>query len=100
HSEDGSVQEDVLPAGQIRVKAGSYLQQARNSPSAVYSSGCRLRNAAQDLQQRALPCTVRADDAYNLPLIDFERNVPQRPELLAFFSRSPPGGGQPLKWIA
>ena len=43
---------------------------------------CRLGDAAQDLEQRALAGTVAADDADDLALLDLEAHILERPELL------------------
>src|SRR5262249_57420494 len=42
----------------------------------------RRRDPREDLQQRRLARAVAADDAENLALLDVERDVPERPDLL------------------
>ena len=41
---------------------------------------CRLRDAGEDLQQRAFTSSVAANDAGDLALFDLERDVSQGPK--------------------
>src|SRR5690606_18389206 len=82
HPEDGPVEEDVLAARQLRVEAGPHFQQA---PHAAVDLGTALRrcgDAGEDLEQRALPRSVPADDPDDLAFGDLERDVAERPERL------------------
>src|SRR6185295_2097391 len=83
HPEDRAVQEDVLAARQLRMKARADLEKARDAPADPDASGRRLGDARQDLQHRGLARAVAADDAEDLAAPDLERHVLQRPELFA-----------------
>ena len=45
----------------------------------------RLGDAGEDLQQRGLPRAVAADDPHDLPALDLEGDVAERPEIGVFF---------------
>ena len=81
HSENGTVQEDILSAGQLGVEAGADLEQARQTSFdlTVRTSG---RDARQDLEHRALARTIATDNAEHLALGELERDVLDRPDLL------------------
>ena len=51
----------------------------------VGPAGRRLGDAGEDLQQRALPRAVAADDADHLATLDLEGDILQRPEVGVFF---------------
>src|SRR5215203_5800124 len=52
------------------------------------ASGCS--DTREDLQQRALPCSVQANDPDNLAAFDLEGNVFQSPDVsIAVLRRSP-----------
>ena len=51
HAEDGAVEEDVLAARQLRVKAGADLEKARNAALDLDAARARLGDAREDLQQ-------------------------------------------------
>ena len=61
HPEHRAAQEDVLAAGQLRVKACAELEQAADAPPASQRAGRWSRNPREDLQQRALAGAVTAD---------------------------------------
>jgi hypothetical protein len=62
-SQQGTVEEHVLAAGEIRIEARPKLQQCRN-PSVDQDLAFRWRQrAAQQLQQRGLARPVASDDA-------------------------------------
>ena len=66
HAEDRAVQKDVLPAGQLGVKTGADLEQARHAPAQGDLAGRRRGDPRQDLQQRRFAGAVAADDADDL----------------------------------
>ena len=82
HAEDGAVEEDVLPSGELRMEAGADLEQARNASPQRDPPLRRLGDAAQNLEQRAFSGAVAADDAENLALLDLEAHILERPEFL------------------
>ena len=60
-AQDGAVQEDVLPAGELGVKAGPQLDEARSPGRArVTVALVGLVDAGQDLQQGRLARAVLA----------------------------------------
>ena len=86
HSENCAVEVNVLPPGELRVEARSDLEQARDTPTQQDAPFCRLGDAAQDLQQRALSGAVATDDTENLALFDLEAHIPKRPKFLDFIA--------------
>ena len=82
HSEDGSVEEDVLPSGEIGMKPGAQREE-RGGPShrrhLALGGG---DGSCDDSKKGALTRSVTADDPQRLPLPDRERDVPEGPELL------------------
>ena len=62
HPEDGAVEEDVLPAGQVGMKAGADFEQARDAAVQLDIAFGRRGDARQNLEQRALAGAVGADD--------------------------------------
>ena len=64
------------------MKTGADLEQACDAAPQQNSPLGRLRDAAQDLEQRALAGTVAADDADDLALLDLEADILERPEFL------------------
>ena len=59
HAEDRPVEEDVLPARQIRMEAGADLEEARDAAAQIDVAFGRRGNPRQDLPQRALAGAVR-----------------------------------------
>src|SRR6202000_476444 len=80
HSQNGAVQEDILPPGQLLMKAGAHLKQATHSAVQANSHLGRNRNAAQQLEHGALTGAVPADDADDFARFNLQRNAPERPE--------------------
>ena len=72
HPQDGAVQIDVFPAGQLRVKAGAHLQERSHPAPNRHPPLGGLGDAGEDLEQGALAGPVAADDAQNLALGDFQ----------------------------
>src|SRR5262249_53771420 len=63
------------------MKSRPNLKQACDAPPQHNLSLCWLRDAAQDLEERALSGAVTANDTKNLTLLDREAHIPERPEL-------------------
>jgi hypothetical protein len=91
-----SIQVDVLPAGQFRVETCTHLQQAGDAAidGYGYTPGRRFGDAAQNLQQRAFPGAVAADDAHGLSAADLKTHILERPH---FFQRVALDDGLPLE---
>ena len=66
-AEHDAVDEDVLAAGDLRVKSGAELDQRGNPPVDPYRPAGRLGDAGDELQRRALARPVPADDAEGRP---------------------------------
>ena len=81
HSEDRTVQEDVLSTGQLWMKAGSDLEQRTDTPRDYRAPARRFRDPRHHLQESRLSGAVTSDHADDLAFFDFERHVVQRPEL-------------------
>jgi hypothetical protein len=81
HPQHRAAQEDVLTAGQLGMEAGPELEQAADPPPAAQRADRRARYPREDLQQRALACTVAADHADDVAAHDLEFDSAQRPEL-------------------
>ena len=64
------------------MKSRPNLKQTCDAPPQYDLSLCRLRDAAQDLEERALSGAVGANDTNNLTLLDLEAHILERPELL------------------
>ncbi len=67
-------------------KSGADLEQAADAPAQQYAPLGRLGDAAEDLQKRALAGPIAADDADDLPSLDLEIHISERPELLDFIA--------------
>src|SRR6185369_8892286 len=75
HSKNCTIEKDILPPGQLRMKAGPNLQQTRHPPGNLDLAACRLRYPTEDLEECRLSRTIAADDADPVALLDFEGNV-------------------------
>src|SRR5262249_29661749 len=82
HPEDRAVEENVLTAGQLRVKPGADFEQARDTSVQHNPAPGRFSNATQDLEKRALAGSVAPDNAQYLTAIHLETDILERPELL------------------
>src|SRR3546814_11025487 len=65
------------------MESRSHLQQRGHPAMQARPSRRRVRNPRQDLEQRALARAVLSHDAQNLARLDFQVQVPQRPEIVA-----------------
>src|SRR5581483_5377378 len=81
-SQDGAVQVDVIPAGQIRMKAGAELDQGRHPSLDSNMTAGRLGHPGEDLQQRGLAGAIVAYDADDLAGAHGEGHILKRPEVL------------------
>src|SRR5208283_3176465 len=86
HSEDGSVEEDVLSPGQLGVESSPHFQQARHVTVEVDRAGRRVSDAGQQFQESALACPVPANDADGLSPPDVEIDILDRPEFFPVLS--------------
>src|SRR5271156_3252366 len=82
HSQDGAVQVDILAAGEIGVEAGAYFNQRRKLSGYGDVSAGGLHNAGNELEDGALACAVRADDAEGLAARELETDILKRPKIL------------------
>jgi hypothetical protein len=82
HAEDRAVQIRVLTARELRVEAGADLEDAADAAADRRRPLRRRRDAREDLEKRRLAGAVLADEADHLPLLDRERHVLERPEVL------------------
>jgi hypothetical protein len=83
HAHDGPVEVDVLHAGEFRMEAGAYFQQTGYAALHVNATRGRQGDAREQLQDRALACTVPTDQAQYFALRHIERHIPKCPELVA-----------------
>jgi hypothetical protein len=82
HPENGTVQEDVLTAAQLRMESRPDLEQ-RGHPAAQDGATLgRLGDARKNLEQGTLARAVAADDADDLSNLHVERDSAQGPEAL------------------
>src|SRR5215213_1197557 len=82
HVEHRAVQEDVLAPGQLRVEACPHLQESPYPAAEVRLPLGRRGDPREDLEERALPGTVVADDPQRLAPLELEVDVAEGPELL------------------
>src|SRR5207248_9705321 len=81
HAENRTVKKNVFAAGQLRVKTGPDFQQTRHSRAHHNLSFSRIGDSRNYFQQRTLACSVAANDANDVALVDVKRNIFQRPEV-------------------
>ena len=76
-----TIDHHVFPAGELGIEAGPLVRAARQPRPRVttFPSG-RLKNPADDLQQRTLSASVRADERHKLAALDRKRYITQGPE--------------------
>ena len=94
--EDGAVEVDVLPPGELGVEAGAHLEQGSDPTSRSRHPRRRRRDPGQDLEDRALPGAVAPDDAQRLPVARREKLTSRRDQISRLGPRRPtdhPGGG-------
>ena len=86
HAEDRAVEEYVLAAGKLGMKAGADLEQAADLAVHAYLAGGRGSDLREDLEKRGLARAVPSYDADDLAALDLEAHVLERPE--AFLGRA------------
>src|SRR5262249_32845938 len=80
--EDGTIEKDVLTAGELVMETGSDFEQTRDTAAQEHPPLRRLRDPAEDLQQGALAGAVAADDTEHFAPLDLETHIVERPEYL------------------
>ena len=83
HAHDGAVHVDVLAACHLGVEAGADLQQGGDTATDANLTGRRGCDSRKELKQGALACTVLADDAHNISLLNVQVDVLQGPHIVA-----------------
>jgi hypothetical protein len=63
------------------MKTGPHLQQARHPPLDLDPPGGRFGYPAEDFKKSRLPRAVSPNDPDPVPLLDFERDVLESPEV-------------------
>jgi hypothetical protein len=81
-AEQRALEHDVLPPGQLPVKAQTELEKRRCATHHDDAASARRHHAGDEAQQRALACSVAADDADRLAGPHLERHLAQRFELV------------------
>ncbi len=86
HAQNGTIQEDVLSAGQFGVKTGANFKQRANSTAQFAVAFGGVSHARKNFEQSALPGAVSADDTQSLTLLDVKTDIAQCPDFffLAF----------------
>ena len=87
HPENRAVEEHVLAPGELLIEAGAHFQKASDAAVEIGLPFGHLRDARQNLQQRALARAVAADQRQRFAAPHVERHVFQRPELLVLHAR-------------
>ena len=67
--------------GQLGMEPGAHFQQTRHAASQMHAPGGRLRDAAQDFEQRAFARAIPANDAHHLAPANLKGYVAQGPEV-------------------
>ena len=80
HSQESSVQVDVLATAQFGVKSRSHLQEASDASPHLRESLRRFRDPGEKFQQGRLSASVFPDQPDDVPPADLERNVPEGPQ--------------------
>ncbi len=82
-AEHDPVDEDVLATRNLGVKSRAELDQRRHAAVHAHDAAGPLRDPRDELQRRALPRSISANDTEGRALRDEERHVVQRGEDLA-----------------
>src|SRR5687768_14328066 len=80
HTKNGSIQVNVLTSGELRVKAGTHLQQRAHPAIDVRVPVGWISDARQNLEECALASAIAADDADDLTGFDLKGNIFDRPD--------------------
>ena len=78
---DRAVEEDVLPAGHVRMEPGAELEQRPDAPADIDTSGRRLDDPGEQAEERRLAGTVASDEPDRAAGIDVEGHVAERTHL-------------------
>src|SRR4029079_17581370 len=92
-AEDGGVEVDVLPPGELLVEAGAELPQARHRAPHLDHALFRPQDLGEALEHGALARAVGPDDPERLAPLDVERDVAQGPEVLVARPATADDGG-------
>src|SRR5205807_6246478 len=79
-SEQRRVHVNVLDASEFRIEAGAQFEQRCDAPLMQNFTVGWFQRPRNDLKQRRLATAVRPDEADSGAALDFEADVPQRPE--------------------
>ena len=82
HSKNRSIGIDIFPAGHIRMKACSKLQQTGNSSVDLHLSIRGIHDLVDQLQGGTLATAVSADQSYRFPLLNGKADIIQHPVIL------------------
>ena len=83
HSKNGSIQINVLPPRQFRMKSRPDLQQAPHTSANGNPSLRRFGNPAQQFEERGFSRSIASYNPDNLALPNRKRDILKRPELFA-----------------
>ena len=95
HAQNGAIQKDVLAPRQLRMKARANFEQAAHPAANLRAAFGRLRDAREDLQERALTGAVVADHPEHLAGGHLQRHVAQCPDRVV--DRPGAAGSQPAQ---
>ena len=79
-AEQRAVEDDVLAAGQFRVKAADQVEDGRHASADAYPAAARPQHPRHDAQQRRLARAVRADHAERLAGLNRHADAAKRLE--------------------
>src|SRR5258708_39720940 len=80
---DRAVEEDVLPARELRVEAAAQLEQRGDAAGHPHLTRCGGQDSREDLEERALAAPIPPDDTHGLATTQLEGDAPQGPEVSA-----------------
>ena len=83
HTHDGTVHEDVFPASHLGMKSCTYLEEGGDAPTDAYLTRAWTGDSGEELKEGGLACTVLADDADDVALLNLEVDVLQSPDIVA-----------------
>lgn len=74
-AEDGAVEVDVLPRGEVGVEACADFDEWRDAAADFDTAACRAQDARDDFEQCGFPGAVEADEAKDVAFLDVEADV-------------------------
>ena len=94
HPKDGPVEKDVFAPGEFGMESCSHFEQGRYPAVEGHPTLRWFCNSGDDFQESAFACTVSADDAQNIPLVNLKVDFIESPELFDGVSVNelPPSG--------